>query len=837
MEIRKGLQSLWIRAWRWVIITICIVGFGLVLRLLPSHYMMPLHLIELALRDQRICGRTWLYDHLPLVRATNSTLGESPIAMILITQRDYETYGFPPDREAIADVVAALEKHGAKVIAFDMTFELERDQSATERLAKASKRAGNVVYPFTMTAENVSLTDVTPNFPALLQAYLGLPTKGALPKTEMMPDRLPRETLLESAAALGHIWAPLDRDGKIRRFPLVMHGDDGLSYPSLSLMVVSLFSNIPKEGITIEWGKRIILDNQQPGKDHWYREIPIDHKGQMQINYTRRLKSFANRYVLSDVHLSWQSVPGLHEPPIQLEEFRGKMVLIGYLKESAYHTPIPLELKFPGVAVHATIIENILQGDFVQNAGFGLDALVLSFFTALMVISQAQPKRLSSRGPKGIWTQIASAVVLILGFILFNFIVFCAWGIFLNLTLPLMSMALACFTAMGYRYVTTTKNFIGELKQKQEVLKQQQEELKQQKAYNELILEHMGNGLIVLDKSGKVTTLNQKAAQLFNLSESQICGKSVTAAFGKDFPEMADGLNKALDWKMTREDKMRNCFPHGTLPNRFPLKIRTQEFDVSLSDCIGELSNYCSVIAVMTDVTPVRRLEREIQLKRHHEAYAMLATQLNHRLSNDLLPIMSTINPLRRRIESNRVDEALECVEEISQQVDKLNKITTAFKSGISTEKQLQNGSWHDINLNEVVKSVSQTINDNIKVILQLDEYLPSLRLKLDWVKDAIQNLVNNAIDAMPQGGVLTITTEALPTGIIQLTISDTGEGIPDNEQGKIFNPWYTTKEYGSGMGLYMVQLVMLNHNGDVQFESEEGKGTTFRLLFPSTYL
>jgi len=397
------------------------------------------------------------------------------------------------------------------------------------------------------------------------------------------------------------------------------------------------------------------------------------------------------------------------------------------------------------------------------------------------------------------------------------FSLFYSLGWFLNLTLPLMGILLAWILVTNYCYV---------------------EQLRQEYIYRETIIKNMGNGLIVLDNRGNITTLNEEAAQLLNLSEEKVLGKQVKDVLGRDFPAMADELTKALDLR-------------AEIAGRFPLKIGERELEVSLSYGDGILDNPCRLIAVVTDVTEVRNLERSLQLQQRRAVYSQLASELNHRIKNSLQIIRLDTDKLMRLIGSNGTVKAI--IERVSRQIVHWDEFATDFKSGISTYERVKNRHWEEFNLNQIVEfvleSASQSIGENIQIQTRLGENLPSLRLEVDSIRDALQNLVNNAIDAMPQGGQLTITTRILGSGYsvnhkspnsatdkILLAVRDTGEGIPEEDKSKIFTPWFTLKKEGSGMGLYMVQQVLQAHNGEIEFESQEGEGTEFRLFLPVTH-
>jgi two-component system, sporulation sensor kinase E len=99
-------------------------------------------------------------------------------------------------------------------------------------------------------------------------------------------------------------------------------------------------------------------------------------------------------------------------------------------------------------------------------------------------------------------------------------------------------------------------------------------------------------------------------------------------------------------------------------------------------------------------------------------------------------------------------------------------------------------------------------------------------------LKQAFSNIILNSIEAMPQGGKLTITTEDIPTGALRITIKDTGTGIPKDKIKHLFDPFYTTKEKGTGLGLFIVHQIIENNKGKINIESKEGKGTTVTMVF-----
>jgi signal transduction histidine kinase len=141
------------------------------------------------------------------------------------------------------------------------------------------------------------------------------------------------------------------------------------------------------------------------------------------------------------------------------------------------------------------------------------------------------------------------------------------------------------------------------------------------------------------------------------------------------------------------------------------------------------------------------------------------------------------------------------------------------------------------VDLNELVRGAMKLFEAQFRAPdrpaimprLDLNANLPPIQADPEQLSRAVQNLVLNAIDAMPQGGALTVRTQA-HDGAVRLEVSDTGEGLTKEERQRLFTPYYTTKKHGTGLGLAIVQSVISDHHGKIAVESEPGKGTTFQI-------
>jgi signal transduction histidine kinase len=119
-----------------------------------------------------------------------------------------------------------------------------------------------------------------------------------------------------------------------------------------------------------------------------------------------------------------------------------------------------------------------------------------------------------------------------------------------------------------------------------------------------------------------------------------------------------------------------------------------------------------------------------------------------------------------------------------------------------------------------------------VTLTLELDSSLGTIRGDGEQLRRVVQNLLLNAIDAMPQGGALRIVTRR-DGGIVRIDVADTGQGLTEEERRRLFTPYYTTKQHGTGLGLAIVQSVVADHGGKIWVDSEPGRGATFHIELP----
>jgi signal transduction histidine kinase len=257
--------------------------------------------------------------------------------------------------------------------------------------------------------------------------------------------------------------------------------------------------------------------------------------------------------------------------------------------------------------------------------------------------------------------------------------------------------------------------------------------------------------------------------------------------------------------------------------------------EVESSDELGELA--ASFNRMTEDLA--QQKERTLQAERV-AAWRELARRLAHELKNPLFPLQVTVeNLMRAKQKSPEMFEEVfhEGTATLLAEIDNLKTIVARF-SEFSKMPQPQR---HSTQVNEVVRSVLRVFHaqleekNQIAVRTELADPLPEISADPDLLHRALQNLVLNAIDAMPQGGALTIRTATLGDRI-EISVTDTGSGLTPEECGRLFTPYYTTKQHGTGLGLAIVQSVVSDHGGKISVESTKEKGTAFRIELPCDF-
>jgi len=256
--------------------------------------------------------------------------------------------------------------------------------------------------------------------------------------------------------------------------------------------------------------------------------------------------------------------------------------------------------------------------------------------------------------------------------------------------------------------------------------------------------------------------------------------------------------------------------------------------EIDSSDEIGELAQ---AFNRMTGELSDQR-ERLVQAERV-AAWRELARRLAHELKNPLFPLQITVENLERakREHPGQFEEVFrESTATLLAELANLKAIIGRF----SDFAKMPTPQFEPVQLNDLVCAVLKLFDaqlaaaGNIRPEVHLDSNLPSIEADSEQLKRVLQNLLLNAMDAMPNGGTLRLNTRQYNSTVI-LEIADTGQGLTKEECDRLFTPYYTTKHHGTGLGLAIVQSVVSDHGGTISVDSQPGRGATFRIELPVT--
>ena len=244
-----------------------------------------------------------------------------------------------------------------------------------------------------------------------------------------------------------------------------------------------------------------------------------------------------------------------------------------------------------------------------------------------------------------------------------------------------------------------------------------------------------------------------------------------------------------------------------------------------------EIAQLARAFNRMTSELVLQR-ERLVQAERV-AAWRELARRLAHELKNPLFPLQITVENMQRARDRypDQFDEVFrEGTSTLLAELSNLKQIIGRF----SDFAKMPAPEMQPVNFNGLVAETmrlfeAQLLKARIRASVQLDPALPPVRADAEQMMRVLRNLILNAVDAMPEGGALTVRTMVWGAGV-RLEVSDTGQGLTPEECERLFTPYYTTKTHGTGLGLAIVQSVVSDHKGRIAVESEKGKGTTFRI-------
>lgn len=375
------------------------------------------------------------------------------------------------------------------------------------------------------------------------------------------------------------------------------------------------------------------------------------------------------------------------------------------------------------------------------------------------------------------------------------------------------------------------------------------ERLARERTFLETLFNTIEDGILVVDENGRILYLNQAVTELLGMqadAENQLLTR-----FLPDF-----------DWQeLAQFDEQGGA------------RVIRQEFEISYpkqrylhlyaAPLDGEGKGSSGVALILHDATEARQKTFEAIESERLQALTLLAASVAHEIGNPLNALHIHLQLMEREIRKLRnvqrgapvkvkrgktvVAEEEQCRDEAGEIAAKLENYLAVAKGEITRLDYIVTQFLQAIrptpprlvlaNLNEVVRETMDLLrpeleNRGLHIVEKPARGLPAVKLDPAQIKQALVNIIKNAMQAMNRGGELTVQTGATPDNV-WVSVSDTGCGIPEDQLNRIFAPFFTTKTKGSGLGLMIVQRIVRDHGGRIDLESVPNKGTTFRVWLP----
>lgn len=351
--------------------------------------------------------------------------------------------------------------------------------------------------------------------------------------------------------------------------------------------------------------------------------------------------------------------------------------------------------------------------------------------------------------------------------------------------------------------------------------------LAREKGLLETILQSIREGLVVVDGQGKVAYANEAVARLLGGDAEEMTGRSLDQAL------------PSLDWEglMGLDPEAWTQMMNREIEITYPEHRVVEFYVVPLQVVQGAEEDAEGALILLRDVTSERaRQESTVETKRL-EAITLLAAGVAHEIGNPLNSLNIHLQIMERELrdvkEKEIRDSLQELVEVSSNEIKRLDQIIHSFLRALRPTQPQREPVEVTSLLEDTLKGMEREISDRgVWVEREFPEKLPTLQLDKGQMHQAFYNLIRNALQAMTGGGILTLGVRVSDTAVA-VSFSDTGSGIQAEDLGAIFQPYHTTKEEGTGLGLMIVQRIMQDHGGQIEIETRPDQGTTVTLLLP----
>ncbi len=350
------------------------------------------------------------------------------------------------------------------------------------------------------------------------------------------------------------------------------------------------------------------------------------------------------------------------------------------------------------------------------------------------------------------------------------------------------------------------------------MLRERNVEIEKRRKYMEIVLKNVSTGVITIDADGNISSINKSAEKMLHLNTEKLVNKS--------FKRLLKGQNIELARQIQNDLRMsRNNVAEVSL--RLVIDDKPKSFLVNINALSDDMSRQIGYVIVFDDLTELEKAQRMA-------AWREVARRIAHEVKNPLTPITLSAQRLRRKYADHLESPVFnECTQTIIDQVAQIRNLVNEF----SLFAKFPTANPKPSELIPIIKdslALYREGYENIEFILEIKDNIPVLNLDAQQIKQAMINLLDNAVAAMKERGHIWVTLTHDPIlKRVRIEVADDGTGISDLNKTRMFEPDFSTKKTGMGLGLTIVSSIIADHNGVISVQSNKPHGAKFVIELP----
>jgi two-component system, LuxR family, sensor kinase FixL len=338
------------------------------------------------------------------------------------------------------------------------------------------------------------------------------------------------------------------------------------------------------------------------------------------------------------------------------------------------------------------------------------------------------------------------------------------------------------------------------------------------------IIDSATDAIITINEDHVIVGYNKGAEKIFGYTKAEALHHDLTLIIPPPYKE--EHHSYVRRYLATRTARVM-----GRHVQLKAMRKNGEEFPMSISFSVAEIGDDLYFTGIVRDITEYVALEERLRLSERLAAVGDTIGHISHEIKNPLMIIGGFARQLLKA--SVLDDKGRQKLQMIAEEVERLENLMSDMKDFTRPPSLQKKMGKIDLLIDEVIAFFVETLEERgIKLIKGPGEPIPEYNFDPQQLKQVLVNLVKNAVEAMPHGGQITISTR-LQTSYLEIEVTDTGEGMAEEVVENIFTPYFTTKSKGSGLGLVITSNIIKAHEGEIRVSSTPGKGSTFTIQLP----